>query len=202
MLRQCARGSRSTRRSRRATAPVPTRWASATIARPRKQEARVPEQRRSRPAGSRPSVCRISLTGRPRPAFDGIFQSQPTASSVYHGVTALLNRRLANELEWSAAYTWSHATDTASDFDEQRENPYDLGAESADSRFDHDTASWPAPCSICRLVKKKIGNPATCPVSGRACLATSKWPRSSRSIQVVRSTRSQEPTTRATARTH
>ena len=73
---------------------------------------------------------------RVNPAFDGIFQLQPNATSVYHGVTALLNRRLANELEWSAAYTWSHATDTASDFDEQPENPYDLGAESADSRFD------------------------------------------------------------------
>jgi hypothetical protein len=70
------------------------------------------------------------------PAFDGIFQLQPTASSTYHGVTVMLNRRLANELEWSAAYTWSHATDTASDFDEQPENPYNLSAESADSRYD------------------------------------------------------------------
>ena len=43
------------------------------------------------------------------PAFDGVFQLQPSASSTYHGVTAVLNRRLANELEWSAAYTWSHA---------------------------------------------------------------------------------------------
>jgi outer membrane receptor protein involved in Fe transport len=68
--------------------------------------------------------------------FNDIFQLQPTASSTYRGVTATLNRRLANELEWSASYTWSHATDTASDFDEQPQNPYDLGAESADSRYD------------------------------------------------------------------
>jgi hypothetical protein len=70
------------------------------------------------------------------PAFDGIFQLQPTAWSTYHGVTVMLNRRLANEMEWSTAYTWSHATDTASDFDEQPQNPYDLNAESADSRYD------------------------------------------------------------------
>jgi hypothetical protein len=70
------------------------------------------------------------------PAFDGIFQLQPSASSTYHGVTAMLNRRLANELEWSAAYTWSHATDTASDFDDQPENPYNLNAEMARSRYD------------------------------------------------------------------
>jgi hypothetical protein len=70
------------------------------------------------------------------PAFDGVFQLQPTASSTYNGMTVMLNRRLANELEWSAAYTWSHATDTASDFDEPPQNPYDLHAESADSRYD------------------------------------------------------------------
>jgi hypothetical protein len=75
-------------------------------------------------------------TARLNPAFDGIFQLQPTASSTYHGVTVMLNRRLANELEWSAGYTWSHATDTASDFDEQPENPYNLNVEAADSRYD------------------------------------------------------------------
>jgi hypothetical protein len=74
--------------------------------------------------------------GRLNPAFDGIFELQPTASSSYHGVTVMLNRRLADELEWSAAYTWSHATDSASDFDEPPENPYDLTAESAASRYD------------------------------------------------------------------
>ncbi|HEX6462963.1 MAG TPA: TonB-dependent receptor, partial [Vicinamibacterales bacterium] len=74
--------------------------------------------------------------GRLDPAFDGILQLQSSARSTYHGVTTMLNRRLANEFEWSAAYTWSHATDTASDFDEQPQNPYDLNAELADSRFD------------------------------------------------------------------
>lgn len=75
-------------------------------------------------------------TARLNPAFDGVFQLQPSAASTYHGVTVLLNRRLASELEWSAAYTWSRATDTASDFDEQPQNPYDPAAESADSRYD------------------------------------------------------------------
>ena len=65
-----------------------------------------------------------------------IFELQPTASSTYHGVTATANRRLSHEMEWSAAYTWSHTTDTASDFDEQPQNPYALGDERADSRYD------------------------------------------------------------------
>jgi hypothetical protein len=70
------------------------------------------------------------------PSWDGIFELQPTAGSAYHGVTVSLNRRLANEIEWSAAYTWSHARDSASDFDEQPQNPYALVDEWADSRYD------------------------------------------------------------------
>ena len=70
------------------------------------------------------------------PSWDGVFELQPTSSSAYHGITASLNRRLANEIEWSAAYTWSHARDSASDFDEQPQNPYALTDEWADSRFD------------------------------------------------------------------
>ena len=69
-------------------------------------------------------------------AFDGVFQLQPTASSTYHGVTAALNRRLADEIEWSVAYTWSRATDTASDFGEQPQDTYDLNAEAGHSRYD------------------------------------------------------------------
>ena len=70
------------------------------------------------------------------PAYDGIFQLQPTASSTYHGVSLTLNRRLAHEIEWATSYTWSHATDTASDFDEQPQNPYALNAELAASAYD------------------------------------------------------------------
>ncbi len=77
-----------------------------------------------------------AVFGRLESSHDGIFELQPTATSTYHGLTLVLNRRPANEIEWTTAYTWSHATDTASDFDEQPQNPYDLGAELADSRYD------------------------------------------------------------------
>ena len=70
------------------------------------------------------------------PAFNDIFELQPTASSTYRGVTVTLNRRLASEIAWSAAYTWSHTTDTASDFDEQPQNPWAVGDELSDSRYD------------------------------------------------------------------
>ena len=70
------------------------------------------------------------------PAFSDVFELQPTASSSYRGVSVTLNRRFAGEVEWSAAYTWSHAKDTASDFDEQPQNPYAIGEEWGDSRYD------------------------------------------------------------------
>jgi hypothetical protein len=70
------------------------------------------------------------------PAFDGIFELQPSASSTYHGVSFTLNRRLSHEIEWATSYTWSHTTDTASDFDEQPQNPFALIDEQAPSRYD------------------------------------------------------------------
>jgi hypothetical protein len=69
-------------------------------------------------------------------SFDGVFELQPTASSRYHGITMALNKRLTDEIEWSTSYTWSHARDSASDFDEQPQNPYDLADEWSDSRHD------------------------------------------------------------------
>jgi hypothetical protein len=68
--------------------------------------------------------------------LDGLFELQPTAASAYHGVTMSANRRLANEVEWSAAYTWSYARDSASDFDDQPQNPRALGDEWSASRWD------------------------------------------------------------------
>jgi hypothetical protein len=56
--------------------------------------------------------------------------------STYHGLSIALNRRLSHEIEWAAAYTWSRTTDTASDFDEQPQNPYALTDEHAPSRYD------------------------------------------------------------------
>ena len=76
------------------------------------------------------------------PSWDGVFELQPTASSAYHGITMGLNRRLANDIEWSAAYTWSHAMDSASDFVEQPQNPHALAAEWSDSRTTSATVLW------------------------------------------------------------
>jgi len=70
------------------------------------------------------------------PQFDNIYQWENHASSVYHGLSLSLNRRLSNEIEFSGSYTLSKAIDDASDFDEQPENPYLLPAERALSAND------------------------------------------------------------------
>jgi hypothetical protein len=69
-------------------------------------------------------------------AFDHIYQWQDESSSTYHGFSIALNRRLANEIEFSANYTVSKALDDASDFIEQPQNPYDIRAERALSAND------------------------------------------------------------------
>ena len=68
--------------------------------------------------------------------FDNIYQWENHASSVYKGLSLSLNRRLANETEFSGSYTISKAIDDASDFDEQPENPYMIRAERALSSND------------------------------------------------------------------
>jgi hypothetical protein len=50
--------------------------------------------------------------------FDDIYQWENHASSVYKGLSLYLNRRLANEVEFSGSYTISKAIDDASDFNE------------------------------------------------------------------------------------
>jgi len=60
------------------------------------------------------------------PRFDGIYLLEDSASSDYHGLSVSLNRRLADEVEFSASYTLSKTLDDASDFDEQPQNPYNL----------------------------------------------------------------------------
>ena len=59
-------------------------------------------------------------------SFDDIDLLEDSASSSYHALSISLNRRLANELEFSAGYTLSKTLDDASDFDEQPQNPYSL----------------------------------------------------------------------------
>jgi outer membrane receptor protein involved in Fe transport len=68
--------------------------------------------------------------------FDNIYQWENHASSVYHGLSLSLNRRLSNEMSFSGSYTISKAIDDASDFNEQPENPYSLHAERALSSND------------------------------------------------------------------
>jgi hypothetical protein len=66
--------------------------------------------------------------------FGNIYVLQNSASSAYNGVSFTLNRRMSDELAFSASYTLSKTFDDASDFDEQPQNPFDLRAEHAVSR--------------------------------------------------------------------
>src|SRR6266481_5252756 len=72
--------------------------------------------------------------GRVNTQFGDIYQLQNSARSTYNGVSFTLNRRMSDELAFSASYTLSKTFDDASDFDEQPQNPYDLRAENAVSR--------------------------------------------------------------------
>jgi hypothetical protein len=72
--------------------------------------------------------------GRVNPQFDGIYQLENSASSSYNGVSFTLNRKMNDELAFSASYTISKAFDDASDFDEQPQNPFNPAAERALSR--------------------------------------------------------------------
>ncbi len=68
--------------------------------------------------------------------FNGVYQLEDSASSTYQGTSFALNRRMSNELEFSASYTFSKTYDNASDFNEQPQNPFDLASEWALSRQD------------------------------------------------------------------
>jgi hypothetical protein len=69
--------------------------------------------------------------GRANSAFNDIFQLEDSASSTYRGATFSLNRRISEELEFSASYTLARTTDNGSDFTEQPQNPFYLAAERA-----------------------------------------------------------------------
>jgi len=68
------------------------------------------------------------------PSFDAVYQLENSASSNYNGLSLSLNQRLSHNAQFLVAYTYSKNIDTASDFDEQPENSYDLRAERAVSR--------------------------------------------------------------------
>ena len=69
--------------------------------------------------------------GRQNPQFNDVYQIEDSASSTYNGFSVTLNRRTSDELAFSASYTLSKTVDDASDFDEQPQNPFNLGAERA-----------------------------------------------------------------------
>ena len=72
--------------------------------------------------------------GRLNTQFGDIYALQNSAGSTYNGVSFTLNRRMSDELAFSASYTLSKTFDDASDFDEQPQNPFDLRKENAVSR--------------------------------------------------------------------
>src|SRR6267143_1648845 len=77
----------------------------------------------------------VFSSGRLNIQFDDIYQLQNSASSTYSGVSFTLDRRMSDELAFSASYTLSKTFDDASDFDEQPQNPFDLRAENTVSRL-------------------------------------------------------------------
>ena len=72
--------------------------------------------------------------GRLDSKFDAINLLEDSASSGYQGLSIALNRRMANEIEFTAGYTLSRTLDNASDFDEQPQNPYNLREDWSASR--------------------------------------------------------------------
>ncbi len=97
------------------------------------------------------------------PQFDSIFQLENSAHSTYQGFTLSINRRLSDELEFSASYTLSKTLDDASDFNEQPQDPRHIGAEWALSRQHQQqrlvfNALWDIP--IAEEEKGKAQNPA------------------------------------------
>ena len=68
------------------------------------------------------------------PRSADVFQLEDSASSSYNGVSFTLNRRMSDELEFSASYTLAKTFDDASDYDEQPQSPLDLAPEWSLSR--------------------------------------------------------------------
>ena len=76
----------------------------------------------------------VFSAGRINPQFKDIYQIGNSSSSTYNGVAFTLNRRMNDELAFSASYTLSKTFDDASDYDEQPQNPFLLADERALSR--------------------------------------------------------------------
>jgi len=57
----------------------------------------------------------INNVARPEPQLGAIDQFESAASSVYHGLTVSLHRRMSHGLYFRLAYTWAHAIDDGQD---------------------------------------------------------------------------------------
>jgi carboxypeptidase family protein/TonB-dependent receptor-like protein len=69
--------------------------------------------------------------GRLNTQLDDIYQLSNTATSTYRGLSFTLNRKMNDELAFSASYTLSRTRDDASDFNEQPQNPFLLAQENS-----------------------------------------------------------------------
>jgi hypothetical protein len=79
---------------------------------------------------------------RPHPLLGAISVIEADANSNYHSFQATLSKRLSRGLQFTTAYTWSHAIDEVSDFFELASGPalpqdsFDRRAERASASFD------------------------------------------------------------------
>ncbi|MCI0421045.1 MAG: carboxypeptidase regulatory-like domain-containing protein [Acidobacteria bacterium] len=79
---------------------------------------------------------------RPFPLSGSFASIESDANSNYHALQVQLNKRFANSVQFTTAYTWSHTIDEVSDLFDLAgtpalpQNSFDRGAERGDSNFD------------------------------------------------------------------
>ena len=89
-----------------------------------------------------PPSGRSDFVFRPFPLLGSFASIESDANSNYHSLQVQLNKRFAHGVQFTTAYTWSHAIDEVSDlFDLSGapalpQNSFDRGAERADANFD------------------------------------------------------------------
>jgi hypothetical protein len=75
-------------------------------------------------------------TGNPPIPFSTMNTLSSSASSVYHGLTGSVRRRMGKHYQFQASYTWSHAIDTADDFYVNPQNDACPGCDRSNSALD------------------------------------------------------------------
>ncbi|HYP28071.1 MAG TPA: carboxypeptidase-like regulatory domain-containing protein [Blastocatellia bacterium] len=89
-----------------------------------------------------PALGATGTSARPFPLLGAVTTIESDANSNYHGLQVQVNKRLAHGVQFTTAYTWSHAIDEVSDlFDLEGapalpQNPFNLRAERASANFD------------------------------------------------------------------